>query len=158
MATRLARRTGATVRMAMAIASCAVTAALSGAHKRCDLAVDIKFCGSLTTRLHTPGVSTWRINAVFLSVRPPRRRSSRSRRISSRRAQAASSMHLVSLAKATNLQAKSIVKAVGVSPFLAQYASRIFSTTSGDSSADNELRSPIGTPVLHDCQALLVYV
>ena len=55
-------------------------------------------------------------------------------------------MHLVSLAIATNLQAKSIVNALGVSPFLAQYAFKIFSTTSGDNSADSELRSPIATP------------
>src|SRR5262249_17989485 len=64
MATRLARRTGATVRMVMATASCAVTAALCGADERCDLAVDIKSCGRLTTRFHTPGVSTWRIKRI----------------------------------------------------------------------------------------------
>ena len=42
---------GATVRMAMATASCAVTAALIGAGDCCDLAVDIISWGSLTTRL-----------------------------------------------------------------------------------------------------------
>src|SRR5215831_21378422 len=120
MAVRLARRTGAHVKMAIATASCAVIAALSGADERCDLAVDIKSWGSLTTRLHTPGVSTWRINAVFLSVRPPRRLSSRSRRIWSRRSQAASSMHLVCLAMLKNLQARLIVYALGVSPFFTQ--------------------------------------
>src|SRR5260221_583704 len=88
MATRFASRTGATVRMAVATASCAVTVALSGADDCCDLAVDIRSWGSLTTRLHTPGVSTWRINAVFLSVSPPLRLSSRSRPIWSRRWQA----------------------------------------------------------------------
>src|SRR6516164_3407668 len=56
-------------------------------------------------------------------------------------------MHLVCLAMLKNLQAKSIVNALGVLPFLTQYASKIFSTTSGDNNADSDVRSPIGTPV-----------
>ena len=59
MAVRLAKRTGATVRMAIATASCAVTAALIGEWSAQARAEVIIAKGSLTTRLQTPGVRTF---------------------------------------------------------------------------------------------------
>ena len=66
---RFLMRTGATVSTAMATASCAVTAALT-LHSAPRRASAIMANGSLSTRSHTPGVRTWRINSMFFGARP----------------------------------------------------------------------------------------
>src|SRR5580692_81434 len=67
METRLVSRTGANDRMAMATASWAVTAALTGAWAWSARACRISAFGSETTSLQIPSVSTCRISARFFA-------------------------------------------------------------------------------------------
>ena len=70
MLVRLASRTGAVIRIAMAAASWAVTAARIGERSFCRRASAIIARGRLTTFAQTSGLKTLRMRAMFLSVNP----------------------------------------------------------------------------------------